>query len=84
MVCLLEDCDKCHAVPTESAHRFLELGHTITAAHALYTVTILDADNPLKFIALPKSLDAGIIFSAFIGMYHSRKKASILISFKCQ
>jgi len=45
----------------------LELCHTIAVSHSLYTMTIIDVDNPLKFISPPKSLDASILFSAFIG-----------------
>lgn len=45
----------------------LELGHTIAVSHSLYTITVLDLDDPLKFASAPKSLDASILFSAFIG-----------------
>ncbi|KIM82189.1 hypothetical protein PILCRDRAFT_820556 [Piloderma croceum F 1598] len=46
---------------------FLELGHTISVSHSIYIITVVDSDNPLKFISVPKSLDVGILFSAFIG-----------------
>jgi len=45
----------------------LELGHTIAVTNSLYTITVLDFDDPLKFASPPKSLDASILFSAFIG-----------------
>jgi hypothetical protein len=41
-------------------------------SHAIYTITILDNDNPLKFIAPPKGLVIAIIFSSFIGILSLR------------
>jgi hypothetical protein len=68
------------------AYRFLELGHTISVSHSIYIITVVDSDNPLKFISVPKSLDVGILFSAFIGTCSPHQGFHILIltfCFKC-
>jgi hypothetical protein len=45
----------------------MELGHTISVSHSLYTITVIDQDSPFKLLSAPKSLDTSILFSAFIG-----------------
>jgi hypothetical protein len=52
---------------TNTSYRLMELGHTISVSHSLYTITVIDQDSPFKLLSAPKSLDTSILFSAFIG-----------------
>jgi hypothetical protein len=45
----------------------LELGHTLSITHSLYTITVTDFGNPIRLLKPPYSLNLSILCSAFIG-----------------
>jgi len=45
----------------------LELGHTVSISHSLYTITVTDFGNPINLLKPPHSLNISILCSAFIG-----------------
>lgn len=45
----------------------LDLGHTIAILHLIYTITVTQYGQPALLTAPPRSLDAAILLSGFIG-----------------